>query len=561
MSSSLLIVLLMISFALNSFSITLDEFLLSKEGDIGVRKQKIEYEYELFVASGEGASCDDIINTCGAAENPNINLINDTAFGKAVSREKMVTLYQGDFNGKGKDEALVCAAKTLQDLFKEGLLNNIDTKWQYFSDQPYGTHNVYPGADRGCPTSYDPRFRPWFATAASGPKDVILIIDSSGSMSNYDRMELTKKGAKKVLKTLTFSDYIQIVEFDSDTRLATTLDSKKLHRATDDTKKKLIDFIDGMVASGGTNMEKALKTSFSLIDKSREAGATSGCQIAILFLTDGELSEGRPPSEVAEEWNSDLDRNVRVFTFSFGKSADKEQMRKLSCENKGIWNHVDDGGDLGSAMSKYYTLYSVGLSSDRSEVRWSEPYIDASGLGEIITGASPCFDRTLKPPSFFGVTAIDFSTSLIYNQTGVNPQELYDNLLKRSQLTCATVNIDECTLERLRGEVHKCNSCDPFAWWIVGVILGVIFVGSIIVVSFGYKKRKRDNINSESDPSPPKNINDNWENRASSNVASTNSYASSYPTAPQPVASSTSPPEYDVDNKNAASQSSRIYSF
>ena len=32
----------------------------------------------------------------------------------------------------------------------------------------------WPGTD-WCPTEWDPRFRPWYASAASGPKDVIIL--------------------------------------------------------------------------------------------------------------------------------------------------------------------------------------------------------------------------------------------------------------------------------------------------------------------------------------------------------------------------------------------------
>ena len=47
------------------------------------------------------------------------------------------------------------------------------------------------------------RFRPWFANAATGPKDVIILIDTSGSMNTDGRMDLTISAAKQVLKTLT----------------------------------------------------------------------------------------------------------------------------------------------------------------------------------------------------------------------------------------------------------------------------------------------------------------------------------------------------------------------
>jgi Mg-chelatase subunit ChlD len=37
--------------------------------------------------------------------------------------------------------------------------------------------------------SYDPRFRPWYSAAASVPKAVIVIVDSSGSMQSGGKMQ------------------------------------------------------------------------------------------------------------------------------------------------------------------------------------------------------------------------------------------------------------------------------------------------------------------------------------------------------------------------------------
>jgi uncharacterized sporulation protein YeaH/YhbH (DUF444 family) len=54
-----------------------------------------------------------------------------------------------------------------------------------------------------CYNDFDPRFRPWFANTATGPKDVIIIIDTSGSMQTAGRITLAKNAAKKILDTLT----------------------------------------------------------------------------------------------------------------------------------------------------------------------------------------------------------------------------------------------------------------------------------------------------------------------------------------------------------------------
>ena len=61
---------------------------------------------------------------------------------------------------------------------------------------------------------YDPRYRPWYAVGASGPKDVLVVIDTSGSMVGT-RISLAREAARYVLDTLTDGDYGGVVTFSS----------------------------------------------------------------------------------------------------------------------------------------------------------------------------------------------------------------------------------------------------------------------------------------------------------------------------------------------------------
>ena len=108
-------------------------------------------------------------------------------------------------------------------------------KWMYFGAAD-GSYALYPGRlwprdnDGGdgavpskCGAKYDPRLRPWYLSAATGPKNVIFILDSSGSMGggnpgNVDRMQLLKTAAKKIVDALGFADYFGLVDFNRDAR-------------------------------------------------------------------------------------------------------------------------------------------------------------------------------------------------------------------------------------------------------------------------------------------------------------------------------------------------------
>ena len=51
-------------------------------------------------------------------------------------------------------------------------------------------------------------------TAATGPKNVVLILDISGSMGLNGRLESMKTAAKKVVDAMTFADYVGVVVFN-----------------------------------------------------------------------------------------------------------------------------------------------------------------------------------------------------------------------------------------------------------------------------------------------------------------------------------------------------------
>ena len=155
--------------------------------------------------------------------------------------------------------------------------------WRYF-----GSHN---GVFRKTPAhhqevcgEYDPRKRPWYVAASSGPKDVILVIDVSGSMGNNGRLSLAKEAAKTVVQTLTVADRVGVVLFSHEARFVGG-SRETLLRATKDNKDRLVSEIENMYAEGATNYGDGLLRAFSALENTIQKEVTSGCNAAILFLT------------------------------------------------------------------------------------------------------------------------------------------------------------------------------------------------------------------------------------------------------------------------------------
>ena len=339
--------------------------------------------------------------------------------------------------------------RNLDEDFRSQLGSSIETitlRWQYIGT-PSGLFRGYPGDAQETCASYDPRNRPWYVAATSGPKNVILVIDVSGSMSDFGRLELAKDAAKTVINTLTNFDYVGVVKF-SDT--ASTLENTLLP-ATLANIRSLNSDIDGITARGTTNYEAAFREAFDLLTRSKTQERASSCQTALLFLTDGMPTAGQTDADALQNLVSNLNtESAVIFTFTLGSNAPAAIPKAIACGNKGIFIHVNDNGNLRDAMSNYYNYFAtVRQVSDNLEPVWVEPYIDAFGLGEVTTVSRALYDTNVDPPRLYGVVSVDILTTDLRNADETNWQNTI--LYLSRQVTCPIIrNVSECFLDAIR---------------------------------------------------------------------------------------------------------------
>ena len=147
---------------------------------------------------------------------------------------------------------------------------------------------------------------------------------------------------------------------------------------------------------------------FKTFRDSKNAESTSGCNQAILFLTDGQMQDREDllfellSNEAGKYTNNGRKPPVLLLT-ALG------QEQTIACEYDGVWSKVKDGGDLAQSMGAYYKYFAnAGLSED-DFVAWVAPY-EYSTTGELGTTASaPVYDRSVDPPILAGVVGLDFS--------------------------------------------------------------------------------------------------------------------------------------------------------
>ena len=350
--------------------------------------------------------------------------------------------------------------------------------WSYF-----GAHN---GVFRQAPANhaeqcglYDPRKRPWFVAASSGPKDVVLVIDTSGSMSEYGRIGLARDAAKTVVETLTVADRVAVVAFNGAAELLNIGGGVEggLVRATQSNKDALVREIDRLEANGATNFHAAFDLTFASLERTIRQESSSGCNVAVLFLTDGEITEGQGPAEVIglvnlqrERIRQAYGRTTYVFTYSLGFDADVDVPKRIACETGGLWAQVDDavfGGDLIAAMAGYYKLFALGLgeggNADFTAI--VEPYQDFSTGKMATTVSAPVYDRTVSPPTLLGVVGIDTYMDALETVLGedASSSSMLNRFVALSTARCPNLELTGCEVDALRflggGERAMCGSC------------------------------------------------------------------------------------------------------
>ena len=379
--------------------------------------------------------------------------------------------------------------------------------WKEHDGQPgaiyFGAHNglfrMTPAKHQSQCWDFDPRRRPWFVAASSGPKDVVLVLDISQSMAQSEekseRFRKAKDAAITVIDTLTVSDKIAVVLFNGEASVLTLASNNNLEQlivASDVNKEQLKLKIKSLVANGVTNFYDAFDRTFTVLSDSFNnevyAAAGSGCSVAVIFLTDGAIAEYKEGQELedetervialvqnrTEELNANFSRKTTIFAYSLGDQSDTNVMKKIACNTNGIWTHIsdDETDDLITKMGAYYQLFASGLGAGENNqdfVAWVEPYIFKSD-GKLGTTVSvPVFDRSITPHLFLGAVGVDVYMDTIEKVLkDVNATEWVKiNFVVTAPEQCPKIEPTQCQLNALRssfGGVYDatCEGCSNY---------------------------------------------------------------------------------------------------
>ena len=185
------------------------------------------------------------------------------------------------------------------------------------------------------------------AAAKAAPKDVVFVLDRSGSMSDDGKIDQAKKALQYCVSRLGPDDRFGIVDFATDWNAL----EERLVPGDEAHKAKAKRYIDGLDAAGGTNIEAALDQSLKLLGGPRE-----GRVPMILFLTDGVPTVGQTdvPSLLAKVSSANAGVKARLFNFGVGSDVNTLLLDKLADGGRGARDYVAPGEDIEAKVSALY---------------------------------------------------------------------------------------------------------------------------------------------------------------------------------------------------------------
>ena len=193
---------------------------------------------------------------------------------------------------------------------------------------------------------------PSVATDEVVAKDVILVLDTSGSMEG-EKLAQAKDAAVSILDNLNPNDRFNVVGFSTGTR------SYQTGLVSADSAPAARDFVQRLAALGGTNISQALLEAVAQADPERPT--------TIIFLTDGLATEGITETpRLLSTLDQAAPGNVRLFAFGVGNDVDTSLLDQLAQNHRGATTYVRPFQAIDEVVSSFYAKVSAPVLTDIS---------------------------------------------------------------------------------------------------------------------------------------------------------------------------------------------------
>lgn len=159
--------------------------------------------------------------------------------------------------------------------------------------------------------------------------NLIFLLDVSASMSKPEKLGLLKESMIYILNLMRPEDQIAIVTYSGEAQVVlSTISSSR--------KSTILDAINNLRSSGGTNIRKGMKQAYNLAEKYFIPGGNN----RIILASDGAFDLSGSTERLVSQMS---DRNIQLSVFLFGKNEaprTAEQLSELANLGGGNYFHI-----------------------------------------------------------------------------------------------------------------------------------------------------------------------------------------------------------------------------
>ncbi|XP_051840834.1 inter-alpha-trypsin inhibitor heavy chain H4-like isoform X4 [Antechinus flavipes] len=183
------------------------------------------------------------------------------------------------------------------------------------------------------------------------PKNVVFVIDKSGSMSGK-KMKQTREALVKILGDLKPEDQFNLVIFDG----FVTQWKPTLLQALPENVEEAKKFASHILAMGATNINDAVLMAVNMLDESnRKEQLPAGSVSMVILLTDGDPTEGETDlQKIQENVKAAIGGRYYLYCLGFGFDVNYAFLEKLALENGGVARRIYEDSDADLQLQDFY---------------------------------------------------------------------------------------------------------------------------------------------------------------------------------------------------------------